>query len=143
MSKARYTGLGLSIALLAGCEVGEAPDRSEPAEKPASPEIAKQSTEVPATRIDSPEAARQAAARTGIREKYTEVIQRNTEGEPIRVYVPEVDPVIEVPEGSACGGKDAQGRYLSCAPGTFCMKASETSPTGSCQAAPRAPRFDG
>jgi hypothetical protein len=147
MSKARYAGLIPMIALLCGCEVGSAKDRSEQVEKPAEPQTVEragvQPGEVPAPRIDSPEAARRLAARSGINQNFTEVTRPNAEGEPIRTYVPQADPVIEVPEGSACGTKDPDGRYLSCAPGTFCMKTSEADVTGLCRAAPRAPRLDG
>lgn len=147
MSKTPHAGLIPLIALLFGCEMGAATDRSEPAQKPAEPRIVERAgepaREVPATRIDSPEAARRAAARNGITQNFKEVTRPNAEGEPIRTYVPEADPVIEVPEGSACGATDAEGRVLSCAPGTFCMKTSETDVAGLCRAAPRAPRLDG
>ena len=147
MSTTRYATLIPLITLLYGCEVGSAPDRTEQVAKPAEPQIveraSEQAGEIPAARIDSPEAARRLAARSGITQNFTEVTRPNAEGEPIQTYVPQADPVIEVPEGSACGTKDAEGRYISCAPGTFCMKTSEADVTGLCQAAPRAPRLDG
>jgi hypothetical protein len=143
MPVTRCAGLIPLIALFIGCELSSTKDPSEQVEKPAQPQIAERAAEAPSVRIESPETARRAAARTGITGNFTEVTRPNAEGEPIRTYVPQTDPVIEVPEGSACGTKDGEGRYVSCAPGTFCMKNSETDVAGLCRAAPRAPRLDG
>jgi hypothetical protein len=76
-------------------------------------------------------------------EGMVEVTRQNSEGEPIRVHVPqEMAPIIEVQEGSRCGIKDPQGALLSCRPGTSCVSPAEGA-AGRCEAAPRAPRWDG
>src|SRR5688500_1114921 len=102
MSKTRYAGLIPLTALLCGCEVRSVPGSSEPPEKPAEPQLAtpagEQAGAAPAVHTDSPEAARRAAARTGITQEFTEVAPPNAEGEPIRTYLHQRDPVIEVPE---------------------------------------------
>jgi hypothetical protein len=72
-----------------------------------------------------------------------EVTRPNAEGEPIRVHMPQqLAPIIEVQEGMRCGVKDTQGAYLSCRPGTSCVSPAEGA-AGRCEAAPRAPRWDG
>jgi hypothetical protein len=67
-----------------------------------------------------------------------------SEGERIRVEIPPLDPVLEVPAGSACGVLNVRGEMLSCQPGTVCVRSSnvEGSPA-TCQPAPRARRWDG
>jgi hypothetical protein len=73
-----------------------------------------------------------------------ETIYRTSEGERMRVEVPPLDPVLEVPAGSACGVLNERGEMLSCQPGTVCVRSSdvEGSPA-TCQLAPRARPWEG
>jgi hypothetical protein len=70
------------------------------------------------------------------------VSRQTSDGETIRVLVPEPAPTQEVPPGAPCGVLDANGVLMSCAPGSYCLSAGEGQP-GRCQEAPRAPRSEG
>jgi hypothetical protein len=71
-----------------------------------------------------------------------EVDRQTSDGERIRVFVPELAPSIEVLEGGRCGVQDARGAYLSCQPGLACVSPAE-GVAGTCQAPPRAPPSEG
>jgi hypothetical protein len=68
--------------------------------------------------------------------------RQTSDGETIRVIVPEPAPTQEVPPGAPCGVVDSNGVVLSCAPGSYCLSPGDGLP-GQCVAAPRAPRTDG
>lgn len=70
-----------------------------------------------------------AATGTAVTTRFT------ADGEPIRVAIPPLAPVQEVPAGGTCGVFDANGVLLSCMPGTFCLAQREGEP-GTCQRAP-------
>jgi hypothetical protein len=145
VSRKRFAPFYLLLGSLAACNVEDASEGTRAttaAPPPAAEAVKSEGTEMGPVRIDSPETAERAAAQSGIEGPYSEALRPNAEGEPVRVFVPAADPVIEVPEGTACGTKDELGRYRSCLPGTYCMKASENAPS-ICQAAPSAPRFEG
>jgi hypothetical protein len=68
--------------------------------------------------------------------------RQTSDGETIRVFVPEPAPTVEVPAGGTCGVVNSEGVLLSCQPGTYCLSPAEGVP-GTCQPAPRAPRSEG
>jgi hypothetical protein len=65
-----------------------------------------------------------------------------SDGEIIRVIVPELAPTQEVPPGGTCGVFNDQGVLLTCQPGSYCLSPADGVP-GTCQAAPSAPRWEG
>jgi hypothetical protein len=71
-----------------------------------------------------------------------EMSRHTSDGERVRVYVPQAPAMLEVQEGSPCGVQNADGAFLSCRPGTSCVSPAE-GVAGTCQAAAAGPRWDG
>jgi hypothetical protein len=140
----RMVACSLMTAALLACEsdymTDEAPAPSELGTEGAA---ADQTASTSGDSIVSTEAASRTAAKLGVNAKFEEGIRKTADDERVRVFVPEMAPSLEVPEGAQCGTQDARGAFLSCSPGTYCLKASSEAASGVCVASAPAPRNDG
>ena len=126
--------LGLMAVVALGCDGRKDAPRTTP--RTAEGELIR----VRPAALPSPAPPSPAPPRAALRQ----TIRLTSEGEPMRVEVPTLDPVLEVPVGSACGVLNQRGELLSCQAGTLCVSSSNVNGApATCQPAPRAPRWDG